>query len=303
MSISNLYLLGPIVTGGGQINQIQDYKPDWGIQELLHCGDGQVDYQFAAVAFQAPKLDFTTTALARALAIAGINGYSIAAAFDFYFQKIAQGGTRTGGASSVKMSGAKGMLVPMSISCQDNQPARLDLSAQFVSSDGAVVPLAQTSGQTMPTITATDQVFFNGPISANGTLIEGVKDTQIEFGLELIVEHGSGEGYPTFVGIRRRQPRITFKTTDVTTFGSSNGFVAQGATDSAVYLRKLLKNGLRTPDATAEHIKIAIDDGLLYTRTIGGGSDDDPQMTEGVFVPTWDGTNDVLAISTASAIT
>ncbi len=304
MSISNLWMLGPVVVAAGQINQIKSYAPDPGIETILECSDGQVDYNFAAVMMQSPRLDFSTTAIARGLAIAGISGYAVAAAADFWFQRIAAGGTRSGGLTSYKVSGTKGLLVPTSIECEDSrQPAVLNFSLILISADGTAAPIAITANQTMPAITAADQLFVNGPVSINGTLVEGIKRTRIDFGIETIVEHGSGEGYPTFVGITRRRPTISFRTTDVTFLGSSAFFVAQGATDSAVYLRKVQKNGLRVADITAEHIKFSVDDGLISVRSVGGGGEGDPQMSEVTIEPTWDGVNDVVAVSTASAIT
>lgn len=307
MSISNLWMLGPVVTPGGQINQIKSYQPDPGIETLLECSDGQVDYNYAAVMMQSPKLSFETTAIARALALSGFAGLAIAAATDFWFQKIAPGGTRTGGLTSFKMTGTKGILIPTSLECEDKQPARLNMDLVLISADGLTAPIAVTLpgalGSTLPAITAADQMFVNGPISVNGTAVEGVKSTRVDFGFQLVVEHGSGEAYPTFVGIRKRQPRITFRTTDVTLLAAGAFVAAQGATDSVVYLRKMAQNGTRVPDATAEHIKFSIDDGMIYKTTVGGGSEEEPQMSQVTIEPTWDGTNDVVALSTASAIT
>ena len=301
MSIANLYMLSPVITPAGQINQIQSFEPDPGIETILHCGDGQVDYQFAAAMFQQPRLTFATTAIARALGLVGISGLAIAAATDFYFQKIAAGGTRTGGASSIKCTGTKGIIVPQTLEAEDKQPAVLTFALVLVSADGTTAPIAVTTGQTMPAITATDQMFVNGPVSINGATLDGIKSQRVDFGLDLVVEHGSGEAYPTFVGIRKRRPTISFRTTDVSFVGTA-GITAQGATDSAVYFRKVDNRGTRVANATAEHIKITVDDGLITNRSIGGGNEEDVQMSEVLIEPTWDGTNDVLAISTASAI-
>jgi len=41
---------------------------------------------------------------------------------------------------------------------------------------------------------------------------------------------------------------------------------------------------------------------FISTRSIGGGNEDEVQMSEAIVEPTWDGTNDVIAISAGSAI-
>lgn len=303
MSISKLYMLGPVVVAAGQINQIVDYQPDAGTEVLKHYSDGQSDPNFAAVILQSPRLTFNTTALKRALDIAGYSPYAIAANADFWFQRIAQGGIRAGGTTSLRIRGTKGMLVPQQLMCSDKAFARLQMAMAYISTDGTTAPVTASDAQTLPTITATDQLFTIGPIMINGTEVEGIKDVTVDFGMDLVVEHGSGEAYPTFVGVRTRQPVITFRTTDPTLLASDGYFAAQGATDSTVYFRKVTKNGTRVANATEEHIKIAIDDGIIHVRAPGGGASEDTQMAEVVIEPTWDGTNDTLALSTAAAIT
>jgi hypothetical protein len=303
MSISKLFMLGPVVTAAGQINQIQSYNFDPGVETVKHMSDGGVDPNLIGVMQQSPKLQFVTTAIKRALDIAGISGYSVAAAADLYFQKIAQGGTRTGSTTSLKLTGTKGILCPLSLSCQDKSYAQLSMALAFQSTDGTTAPLAADSAATMATPTAADQLYTLGPIKLNGTEVEGIKDVNIDFGIDLIVEHGSGEAYPTFIGIKTRAPSITFKCTDPTLLSTSGAYyVAQGATDSLVYLRKMASNGTRVADATASHIQASIDDGIIHVRQIDGGTED-VQMSEVTIEPTFDGTNTIIAITTAIAIT
>lgn len=302
MATSNVYTLGPVVTAAGQINQIQSYDIDPGILTMVHCGDGQVDYQHAAVLAQEPRMAFATTAIARALGIAGISGYAVAAAADFYFQKVAAGGTRTGGATSLKLTTSKGILIPTSLEADNDNYARLGMELIALSTDGAAAALTPAADQTMPAITATDQGFVVGPIAINGTVMEGVESLSVNFGLGLVVKRDGGEVYPTFAGILKRKPSLTFRTTNVGLMASLGQAVAQGITDSTFYLRKVSKNGDRVALITAEHVKISLDDGLLTSRPVGTNEENE-QVIEYLFEPTWDGTNDVMAISTASAIT
>jgi hypothetical protein len=303
MSISNLWMLGPVVTSAGQINQIKDYSPDPGIETMLECSDGQVDYNFAAVMMQSPRLSFATTALARALGIAGINGLAIASAADFYFQKIAAGGTRSGGATSYKVTGTKGILVPTSITAEDKQPAQLNMDLVLISTDGTTAPIAVDGVADDADHHGGRPALHERPVSINGTTYDGIKSQRVDFGLELIVEHGSGEPYPTFVGIKKRKPTLSFKTTDVTALGSGGLLRGAGGDRQPHVLPRDRQERHARPAATTSHIKVSIDDGIVYAKTVGGGSEEDPQMTEITIEPTWDGTNDVIAISTGSAIT
>lgn len=300
-AITKMYMLGPVVVAAGQVNQIQEYAVDPGIETVAHSSDGQVDNNLVAVLQQSPRFGFTTTAIKRGLDIAGIGGYAVAASADLYFQAIAQAGVRSGGTTSFRLRGATGLLIPQTLQASHKQYAKLTMALVLISADGEAAPFTGTGSVAMPTVTAADQLYTVGPAYLNGTEVEGVQDTTVDFGLDLVVEGGSGSAYPTFVGIKRRQPTITLRTTDPTLLGTTGYFDAQGATDSLFYFRKVAVNGTRVPAATAGHIKIAVDDGMFVCRPPGGDTDN-PQMNEMVITPTWDGTNDVLAISTAAAI-
>jgi hypothetical protein len=303
MSISNLYMLGPVVVAAGQINQIQDYQPDAGIEELVHFADGQVDY-----------------AVRRghdAVAEAGLrDDRASRGRWDRRLQRLRD---RRGGrlllpedrrrrhaqrrGDEPEVTGTKGILVPTSIECEDKQPAKLNFSLVLISSDGTTAPIAFAASQTMPSITATGPGVRQRPDLGQRHARGRRQETRVDFGIQLIVEHGSGEGYPTFVGIQRRQPTVTFKTTDVTTFGQHRrirrpgrdrqpGLPPQGRPERAARRRRdgPAHQGVdRRRPALHAHLR---------RRRRGGPADD-----RGRLRPTWDGTNDVLAISTASAIT
>ena len=304
MPISKLYMLGPVILGGAQINQITEYSPDPGVETETHYSDGGVDPNFAVVMSQKPRLGFTTTALKRALDLAGISGRPIGdedtSTAVLYFQKLAAGAARAGGSTAFSVTGTSGMLVPQTLQADDKGFATLGMQIVLASTDGETAPMAIDENDTMPAATLADQLYTVGDIKINGTLIEGVKSITVDFGLDLVIENGSGEAYPTFVGIQTRAPSISFRTTDPTVVAS--GFAAQGATDSLVHFRKCTRNGTRVAKATAEHIKISIDDGIISARTIGGGGTKDVQMHEVTIQPIYDGVNDILAISTAAAI-
>ena len=100
-----------------------------------------------------------------------------------------------------------------------------------------------------------------------------------------------------------RKPKITIKTTDVislSTFGLSG--VAQGGTDSVIYLRKVAEGGARVQDGTAEHISFTVDEGMITVTGIDANDGEVANSTIEI-TPTFDGKNDILAIGTAVAIT
>ncbi|HEX8914418.1 MAG TPA: hypothetical protein VF796_18870 [Humisphaera sp.] len=305
-AITKVWMLGAVVVAPGDgaeatINQVQGYEPDPGFELLVHTGDGQTDMAFAAIMQQSPRVGFSTTAVARALAVSALSGASLSAGMDIWFQRVAHGGTRTGGSTSLKLSSAKGLLVPMFVEAAQGGPATIHYTAVITSADGTTIPFTATASQALPSFALADEVFTVGPASLNGTAVEGVQSVRVDLGFQVLTKAGDGHAYPTFAGIARRQPTISIRTLDVSALASGNFSAAQTATDSVVYLRKLAKNGTRVGDATAQHVKFTVDDGIFVTRPFGG-QDGQEQMTEILIQPTWDGTNDVVAINTASAI-
>lgn len=303
MPISKAIKLGCVVTSAGQINQVQSHSLDPGIETLCLSGDGRVDYEFATVMFMSPILRFTSTALGRALTAAGVSGLAVTTSIDFWLQKASQGGTRLSGTNSIKVAATTGLLVPTQITAVDRQIATISYEMAAVSPDGSAAPILMTVDQTMPALTAVDEAFTVGPVSINGDAVEGVRRITYDTGLRVAVLGGSGEGYPTFAYVDKRKPTISVETTHVDIVNDFGGFhVAQDIlTDSAVYFRRKLRNGVNVPAATTEHIKLGIDDGLITCRPIS--SEDEGESTVELLIePTFDGTADVVAVSTAAAI-
>jgi hypothetical protein len=300
--ISKLFKLGAVETPSGQVNQITSQSINPGVETILHCGDGQVDYTFAGVLAQEPVVTFSTTAIARALGFIGINALSVAASnVDFWFQKAQAGGTRLTGSNSTRFRATNGILHPTTLQAGDRSLASLGYSMSCVSSDGSTSPLSVALLQAMPSNVATRELFVAGPVAFNGTTIEGIQSITIDFGLRIVTRGGDGEAYPTFTYLDQRKPMITARCKNVDIASTIGFFAPQGATDSVVYLRKLAEGGTRVANGTAEHVKFTIDAGMISCRELSGDEADEANA-EIVIEPTFDGTNDVIAVSTASAI-
>lgn len=303
MSTSNMFTMGSLVLPSGQIYGQSATSVDPQIQTVVEHGDGVAYDQFAAVMFQSPMFSIATKAINNALGLVGLNGLAIAAATDFWIQKFTDGGVRTTGTNSQKHTFSKGLVCLRNLSVEDRGVASLGLEGWAVSSDGVTAPLTVTGSAAMTAPTMLDELFTLGPIKINGTAVGGVKSLNIDFGLQVMVESGDGDVYPSFVTIQAVQPKLTFRTLSVQKALSANigQFAAQGATDSVFYLRKLAKNGARVADATTEHISFTLDDGLLSMRPIEANGRN-PAMVEYLFEPTWDAVNDVLAIARGVAV-
>ena len=272
------------------------------LNEILLSGDGSVYNQYAAIGQVNSLFNLTTTAIAVALAKAGLEGFKIEAGSvaTAFFQQYKKGGTREGVSKHVKMVINEGMIIPRQITVANNGVATIsyDIVCTF---DGTNEPIVITKDQSLTGVPAVTEAFTVGPVNINGVAITGVQSITIDFGINLITLGGEGEGYPTFVAIDKTAPTITIETTDADQLDDIDlAGVAQGGTDSVIYLRKIDEGSNRVLDATAEHISFTIDEGRINVS--GANAPGGMATTTIRIVPTWDGTNAVLVINTAVAI-
>lgn len=302
--VGALYKLSAIVLPAGQIYQIISRDIDTGIQELLLKGDGKLSPQFVAVMSRRPAVRFTTTAIAAALTTVGSAPYASAVASDFFFTKYVDGGGVGSGATHAKLSAAKILVIPRELTVEQDREATLDFDTYFISADGVTSPISYTGSVSLPTLTVTGQAFTLGPAMINGSTIADLDQMKIQFGYQETIMGGNGEVFATFGGYTGRAPRVTFRSRDVTLLNTilGTGGVTQGGTASKFFLRKMAAGAAaRVADATAQHIKLTMTLGMHTIRRINE-SDDSYDGVECEAIPVDDGTNDIMAVSLASAI-
>lgn len=311
MDVYTLYAVN-IDNGGGAgsdlfLDQISDWAMDTRINNILLGADGMVDPSYVAVMSQSPSAAFTTSALATVLAKCGISGLAIAAdadeyGADLYLQKLAEGATRASGSSHIRLRAAKGILVPRSLSAaQGAGVATLGLEL-IPTWNGSADPLVIATSQALAGTPSVGEAFTVGPVSINGAQVEGIQSITVDFGITLETLGSDGGVWPTFVCIRERRPTFRIETTDagvINTFGLTGA--AQGGTDSVIYLRKMAEGGTRVADVTAEHISFTIDEGHIACGPLRA-SHPGRIGAELIITPTYDGTDPIIAISTATAI-
>lgn len=308
MALTSLWTLGGIDLDGTDIDQVQNTGVDPGIQEMLEGGDGSVFDTFIAVGSQIPVLNFETTKIAAALGAAGLTGANISTAVNAYVQKTVQGGTRATGSNHGKLAITDGFIRPTTLSLPNSQENRFgtigyDITA--ISSDGSTAPLGFTTGQALGVTSAVDEGFVAGPCSINGTALDGVVGITIDFGIEIEVIAVDGDVYGTYIWIIRVRSTITIDVLDLGLFATGGtigpGGVVQGATDSILYGRKVAAGGTRVANATAEHLKFTIAAGRHKISTIQAGHAGRATAAI-VIMPTDNGSDDYIAVSTGSAI-
>ena len=281
---------------------IQNWRLSTGMNRIVEASGGQVDPTFTSIMDLRPSIGFTTLQIS-ALASFGIAGAQITN-LDAYIQKLVKYGTRGGALAHTKVNIGTGMCVPRSLSVAQGGRAELAMDAIALSTDGAAAAVTVTVDQSLPAGGTVGEEFTMGPVKINGTEID-CESVNVDFGLQLQIDASGGQVFPTYACIISRQPviRCTSKDFDtINTLYAAGAFgVAQGATDSVIYLRKMDKGGTRKGNAVAEHIKLTIDDGIIAIDE-AAMTHGDQSAVEFTIQPIYDGSNAILVVSTTSAI-
>jgi hypothetical protein len=284
------------------VDEVVSFALDPGITELIAGGDGSVDNTFVAAQLVAPRMMFASQAIGTVLDVLGITGLLVndGVGLQAYFQKMQEGGVRATGATHLKMTATHCMVVPRTIDASQEN-ASIAIEAVMYSSDGTTSPVAIADNQSLTGTPSTDEEYVAGPVAINGTTVNAVQSISLDFGLQLAVSNGDGQAYPTFIAILKRQPIIRVRTLDMSilTTLTVDG-VAQGATDSVVYLAKVTEGGTRESGAGSA-ISFTVDDGRIKA-TNAAADGDTPAGVDIEIFPTFDGTTAVLVINTADTL-
>ena len=301
--MGNRHTIYAVNTSGGLIDGCRSNEIDEAITTIVEGTDGKVDPEFAAIMNAEPNIGFETRAIATGLGIAGISGLGYVSALTAYLQALTQGGTRAGTGSHFTVASAAGLLIPRTLTAQQNSPAMLSLMAYCRSSDGLTHPWTITGAQDLGGSPVTDELFTLGPCNLAGSLLTEIVDVSVDFGITITSDPSTnGLPYPTFYAILERKPTIRIRTKDgdaLDDFGPG-GLAIDASVD--IYFRKIAEGGTRIANATASHIKISVDEGIIHVGTWTGEHAESGGVEINI-VPTYDGTNAILAISTGSAIT
>jgi hypothetical protein len=288
-TLSHIYLTktGPVSIGG-----ITDLTPSSGVAHALLRNDGEAAARYSFVAECNPTISFTSNQIATLLALNtyafATKGLTLASSClaTCWFQAVQQGGLRQTGATARPILVNEGILVPRKLSVRGNAPATL--SCDIVTTyDGTNLPFVLGDAAAMAGTAGASTAYVVGPVDLGGTNLEGIDMIDIDFGLRLEVLHGDGVGYPLYVFVADQEPVIELSSSDASVLHTL-GLIGSSsvAADTHVHLRKAARGGLRTADATAEHVKISMYYAQYY---VTGVKLDGAVMRPGIrIVPTHD---------------
>jgi hypothetical protein len=262
-------------TSGGTsawINQIKSESPDSGIKLFEEASGSEIDRMFVADQSIEPTVKLDTTDLALGTTVGNshvqINAGSGTPGFTLYGRYFPTGSVPDPIANSTHMTlvVSDGILVPVSISASHNSIATFSLLVHATLGTGGssgATPFVYTLNQAIPSgSTATVNQYTVGAVKYDSTLLTGIEDIRVNFGIKVAKEGSDGEVYPSFAGVMMRMNTIEFTTADpqlMATIGDAYAL----SSSFAVYFRKILFGGTRVPAATATHIKVSGTTGMI----------------------------------------
>lgn len=269
--------------------------------------DGDVYPSFQAIVGQDPSFDFRSLSIAAALDQCGLTGTAISglsAGFNLYAQKRVEGDARAGTLAHRKYGMTKGMVVPTSITVEDQGDAEIGYSVVPVY-DGSNDIVAITDSITLPAVAGNSERFTIGKTTLGNILLDHIKSWTLNFNISLSVGRGDSDIWSTMVTLSNAAPSLSLRGVNIEWLKSDKipllGLIGTHA-NTAFYLRKRAQGNSFVADNVAEHIKFT-GDGLITIGTPYEGSGSDVLVADLEMVFRDDGSNLPVVIDTSSAIT
>lgn len=290
------------------IDAIESYAPDQGVSLFEESGGSSTDREYVASRSVEPVMPIATKDLSF-LSACGFSGLFVVpasgkAGLTAYGRELPLGGlpTAVGTGNHLKCLVSDGLLVPVSIGASHNSIAKLNLMLHCTlgttpTYSQAAPMLFSNSNAITSGAGAVTKVWTTGPVKFNSTLVQGITDLSVDFGIQVLKESDSGDVYPSEVAIIGRTSKIMFTTKDLTLIAA----IADGLSIStfAAYFRKVNQNGQRVAAATAEHIGISATAGMIVPGATGL-QHRTPGSTAYTFVPSYNSA--LITISTTAQI-
>jgi len=313
---TKLHVVGMLETKTGvagatttQFNGIPDLRMSTGMSEWAEQSGANVDPDFLALGEQNPGLSGTMLEIKKFLDLITLDGLPIGDVGTTGNQVQAQW-VRMKPFSVRELPAAtkhffaksrKAGIYPQQITAARNRRAQITFQMQPVW-DGTndIVEFSSDVAGLTPGIVS--ELYALGPVNISGVELPSLQGWTYNVGVELEVNFHGGQVWPDFVAIARRQPVFECQCKDVPqiTLVTLSG-MAQGATDSEIYLRKVERNKKRIADATANHIKFQVNDGRITVQDLGGPNARSSDVNVRIY-PAFDGTTAAVLVNTASTI-
>ncbi len=306
MSVDGVHLLhGVQFPGGVFLSQLTDATPQANLTDVIGFAAGQADPQFVGTRESKFDQPFTSTQVKTVLDLCGEQYAANLSAgnTDLFYKKAKNLGVREDAASTVhlRMRMASGLVYWTDLAASQGQDATVSgrILPLF---NGSNPPMVPAGGVALAGTPSAAEWYTLGPVFVNATKIAGLQSMGLALNLQAFELNASGEIFPTFCGVARRQPVLTLSSLKADLWGVY-GLLGAAITSWAVYLRRHDPDGGIYADNQAQHIAISGSTGkVLPNNTSGGGAEAPSQTTLRVLLRAPNATSPPLTITTATTI-
>jgi len=308
MATPTVHVLHGIQTPTQFYGQVESSTPSPQLQELLATAGNYTQPLFLGVRGAQPQVSFRTPQLATLLAEAGLFGADLTAGnVDVYYRKAVNRGTLIAAAttSHTRLRIAKAMMYLRQISAGHQREAIGDATI-LATYDGTNAPIVPAGSLALAGTATSAEHFCLGPVSINGSAIDGIDDCTIDLQPTLRTRGDASQPYPTFNGVRSIAPVITLRGAALEPW-VNYGLNGIALSALIVYLRKVNTDvgsgNMYVLDATAQHIKFTAANGIVHVPQASGGDGSDATTEVKILLRSADSSTACMTVATASAIT
>ena len=297
----SIYTVHTALIKGVTIEGINQSSASPGFNVLRVQTDGRVNPAASTVMGQQASMSLTSIDLKAAIDGLGLTGLSFASSdtATFYMQQRADGGGISAGSTHRKALMNKGLAVINSIQASQGQEATVNIMV-YVDGDGTNEPFVLSDSVAVPAYAAGREVWTLGPVELNGTLVEGIQSVNVDFGNVPMRITSDGQVINDFTSLDQA-PVVNIETNDLASFDAFTQAGEAIASTVEIWFRKKAIGGGNVADATATHIKLTINAGMI-TPADFSGSQGAPYTNNLQITADDDDSNDPIVFATTSAI-
>lgn len=312
MAITNIFTLREIVLTGvtGNMLQVTQRSLSPGYSLITNNASGDPAPSFTAVMDSKPSIGWTTTEIGRVFTNVNyqtglaVGSDQTCTAADFYFSKASDRGTRQTGSTKMKVATTRGLIIPKSLSVRQGGEATVSLEYFNTTTDGTTSPWTISTGQAAGvSVPDADQKYTLGPVTINGTQVNGVQGWSIDFGIQYELVYADGGYYPLFCWITETHPVIKIDTNDPVNLSTFGILGTRISSTTKLYLTKIdgASGVTRIANGSSVHVCFTAASGHCGTDGISGSNN--AANTTGITITPTTSSGTFLTQSVTSTIT
>jgi hypothetical protein len=239
MAGAGRYAVYTVDVDGTDIDQITSvsFSPNPQVQRMAPLGD--IDPTAVVKVGQMPTFRFTTTKVDVALDTIGISGLDVSSGIELGFIERSQGGSFEAGGE--KVSASKCLIIPETLTVNQDGIASITYTAMPYSSDGTTAPIAHAAS--LPTATPTANEYFTlGSVTISAAALGQPTGWSLNFGISAEILKSAGQLYGTKAIIRSRAPTCDLRVADMGELSSAR-LLGSEVTTTVFNLIKLSATG------------------------------------------------------------